>query len=197
MDFGQTIGITYYSGYTEVRTSGSDNEWGTDDDLIDTYTFDNSGRVISTYKTNLSKTEIYSATSGSYESEIENAKNSISSSTIHHLTSPNYLLNGNFENAETALKYWMSLGNVIAKNTESSDQCNSTELQFDLSSQKIAYISQYVKLQSGNYTLCIDLLTNDINTTELTLSVSSISDPSLEFVNSLVLFVAYRLVSVS
>ena len=46
---GQEISLQYFHGYTEVRTSGTDDIYGTADDLIEVYNFDTEGRVINAH----------------------------------------------------------------------------------------------------------------------------------------------------
>ena len=57
---GQSIRYTYGTGYTEVRSSGSDDilQTGTDsDDIITHYSLDYQGRAISAYSTNAKNTD--------------------------------------------------------------------------------------------------------------------------------------------
>ena len=79
---GQKVGISYYSGYTEARTSGADDAYGTSDDIYNRFIFDAQGRTITSYSTNLSRTEIYGASTGEYESSNEMAPNSLKVSSL-------------------------------------------------------------------------------------------------------------------
>ncbi len=153
---GQNIKISYFAGYTEVQTSGSDDIFGTEDDLINVYVFDNQGRVVTTYTTNLSRTEVYGAVSGEYDSENENSKNNIKSTTTIGNISPNYLLNGSFENGE-ATKYWNTKNAIAKSKSLDKDQSETTLIQLDLSTELEAYISQYAYLSSGKYCLSFDI----------------------------------------
>ena len=64
---GQRVSYTYGEGYTDVRSTGNDETFGTTDDIITRYIFDGYGRAISTYSMSVDGTEIYGATSGMYE----------------------------------------------------------------------------------------------------------------------------------
>ena len=73
---GQTILINYGVGYTELRTSGSDDLINTSDDTLTRYIFDSLGRTVGAYSTNTDGTRILGASTGKYE-EQENIKNNI------------------------------------------------------------------------------------------------------------------------
>ena len=171
---GQSLQVSYFSGYTEVKTSGSDDVMGTDDDLINVYVFDNQGRAVTTYTTNLNRNEIYGVSSGSYD-DGENSKNSIKTQFSVGATSANYILNGSFENDEPT-KYWNVNSNVTAVNYYSYDKCETKRLKFDLRNGGEAYALQNVYLNSGKYTLSLDVSTDEAETVELTLSVGNESE---------------------
>ena len=171
---GQNIQISYQPGYTEVRTSGSDDVFGNDDDLINVYVFDNQGRAVTTYTTNTDRNEIYGVSSGSYD-DGENSKNSIKTQFSAGETSANYILNGSFENA-TPTKYWNVTSNVTAVNYVTYDKCETTRLKFNLQNGGEETAFQYVYLNSGKYTLSLNVRTDEAESVELTLSVGDKSE---------------------
>ena len=61
---GQKIGFVYYSGYTMVRASGKDDVYGNTDDVVTNYMFDGEGRVISSYSSDIGRTDIYGVANG-------------------------------------------------------------------------------------------------------------------------------------
>ena len=160
---GQTVTIGYYSGYTEVRTSGSDDVFCNDDDLINVYVFDNQGRAVTTYTTNAQRTEVYGAVSGEYVTDNENAKNSLKSTVSTGKVSPNYLLNGNFELSQTELAYWEIEGDIAYTPNKaveySSVEWDDERLCLRVGGGETTSISQTVSLYPGDYTLSLDLIT--------------------------------------
>ena len=160
---GQNIQISYQPGYTEVITSGSDDVFGNDDDLINVYVFDNQGRAVTTYTTNAQRTEVYGAVSGEYITDNENAKNNLKSTVSTGKVSPNYLLNGNFELSQRELAYWETEGDVAFtpnKNvTSSSVEWDDERLCLRVNGNETTSISQNVSLYPGDYTLSLDVLT--------------------------------------
>lgn len=158
---GQNIKISYYPGYTEVQTSGSDDIFGTDDDLINVYVFDNQGRAVTTYTTNKEKTVVYGAVSGEYVKDNENAKNNLKSTVTTGNTSPNYLLNGNFELSQTSAVYWETEGNVVfpIDSSHTTEEWNDSYLVLLVGSNQTSTAFQTVSLYPGDYTLSLDLLT--------------------------------------
>ncbi|HAN21588.1 MAG: hypothetical protein A2Y15_06005 [Clostridiales bacterium GWF2_36_10] len=56
---GQQIGFIYEYKKTSVRSRGYDDVYGNNDDILTTYLFDNEGRTICAYSSNLSGDTIY------------------------------------------------------------------------------------------------------------------------------------------
>lgn len=112
---GQIVGLSYHSGYTEIRNSGSDDIYNTADDLITRYTFDKNGRTVSMYTTDSTKTQIFGATAGEYESE-DKIKNNIKTKTAIGGSATNYLLNGGFEtiDADGNAAHWVKSSSRIS-----------------------------------------------------------------------------------
>lgn len=186
-ELGQTIGISYFSGYTEVRTSGSDDIYGTDDDLINVYVFDEQGRAVTTYSTNVLRTEIYGAISGEYETENENAKNSISTSTVTGSTSPNYFLNGNFEQSQEYAQYWNIEGDVYYPDVWNHPTYEWNDYHVNLKVQKngMSSLTQNVSLYPGDYTFSLDLNTYESKNLTIKLKATALDDSGEEFVQEI------------
>ncbi len=182
---GQTVGISYYSGYTEVRGSGSDDVYGNNDDIINVYVFDNEGRAVTVYSTNSQRTEIYGAKSGQYEDENENAKNSIKTSTVIGSTSTNYLLNGNFELVKESTPYWgietNELGSVKYKN-DGDIEWNNTKAQLIVDGSGQSAITQNVSLLPGEYTLSLDLNLASAQDAMISLKATALDASNEEYV---------------
>ena len=178
--FGQTIGISYYAGYTEVRTSGSDDEYGTSDDLINVYVFDKEGRSTSVYTTDVTRSEIYGATTGQYEDEVEEAKNNIKVSSVTGMTYANYLLNGNFEYSDTEAAFWTLSGNTSFYASEYDEGWNNARLSFIVGANESASISQVVQLTAGEYTLSLDINTFDSENVTIYLKATSATEEYIE-----------------
>lgn len=152
---GQTIGITYHAGYTEVRISGQDDMVSTVDDIINVYLFDSYGRVVSTYSTNFERTEIYGATNGKYETENDAVKNGIKESAIIGAPNVNYFANGNFENHEFEIFNWAKNNATFEKN--SNVAWDNAKAKITASTEEQSYISQIVCLSEGKYTFSLDI----------------------------------------
>ena len=179
---GQKIGFTYSTSSTEIRTSGKDDIYATADDLTTTYGFDNCGRTVSCYTTDLDKTQIYGASSGQYVGgENENAKNNLKSSVQTTQQSSNYLLNGGFEMiASSGIPYWTTTGrvNTLEFLPYGGHACADFELNSSITSSSIY---QYVDLPEGDYSLslyirsvCSDSLTVYMKAESITDSTHSV-----------------------
>ncbi|MEG0457331.1 MAG: carbohydrate binding domain-containing protein, partial [Oscillospiraceae bacterium] len=91
---GQEMGIIYSGNRkTEFTTSGSDDAYGTSDDLKTTYCFDNAGRTVSVYN-NFDFSSSYE-----YSNKEDNSKNKITNTTASKKPSVNLLKNNSFENS--------------------------------------------------------------------------------------------------
>jgi len=155
---GQKIELSYETGFTVLRSSGSDDSLGTADDILTNYVYDSHGRVINYYSTDASGTTLYGATYGKYDDK-ENSKNNIKESNTLNGSSVNYLLNGDFENwtsSSGAPTYWTKSQNVSRHNNAfNSHNLYSAKILFNSESE--AYISQTVSLKAGTYTLSVSL----------------------------------------
>ncbi len=152
---GQSVGYTYGSGYTEIRTAGKDDKYGTTDDLISHYTFDNQLRCVSQYTTNADRNMIYGATRGRYEDASENRalENKLSESFVTGNTGLNYLLNGSFELG--SLNYWDTYCVTLSEFPDTGYFGGEYCAQVTVSNS--AYLLQYVQLSKGTYTLSFNI----------------------------------------
>ena len=173
-DVGQKVTYDYGDGYTEIRSSGADDSFGTDDDIISAYVFDDYARCVCNYSMDSLRTKIYGASTGEYETN-ENAKNSIKSITTLGGVSSNYLFNGGFEQLDSTgreAKGWVRYGNVsytIASNGQKAHDHNNA--QFFVTAGGTGKLYQYVKLQAGDYTLSADFETATANGVNVTLNI--------------------------
>ena len=170
---GQEAVFTYGTGTTQVRTSGPDDEMAEfdiymySDDLLTTYVFDSQGRTISCYTTDGTKTHLYGASNGQYVGEEnEKAKNNLKSSVQTTQQSPNYLLNGGFENG---LTHWTKRGDVSVSTGNPYDGFSHASMTASYSSPT-TYLYQEVALDKGEYTLTLNYSTT--NTPDLPIEVT-------------------------
>lgn len=177
---GQSIGLTYSDGYTIVRSAGSDDVYGTSDDMLTRYVFDKRGRVANMYSTDVSGTQIYGAISGEYEQDVELAKNSIKTQTVAGGATTNYLLNGNFEAIEGYLTHWTTTTNV--GNGLNINYIGLNSACFDIQTNTTDSLSQCVFLPQGKYTLSLDVNIYYGSGAEMRIKVISLSDSSYSVV---------------
>lgn len=167
--WGQTIGITYGNGTAAVRTSGKDDKYNNSDDILTHYTFDNKGRSISSYSTNVDKTIIYGATTGTYS---EQAENKLKTSSVSGGSPVNYIVNSNFEMASNALSYWSKTANVSA---DISYDTFDIHASMSIKPSTTDKICQYVKLPNGTYTLSANITTLNCTDVNLYLKATPLS----------------------
>ena len=158
---GQSIRYSYGTGYTEVRSSGSDDilqSSADSDDIITHYSFDNQGRAISAYSTNADRTAMYGATNQIYldqnadGEDSGNTVNSLKSAAVIDSVSVNNIYNGGFDrvNASTIPGWGKSSSNVTV--IFDMDRY-SYALQMQTSASDSEDVYQNVTLPAGTYTL--------------------------------------------
>ncbi len=175
---GQKIGYKYFNGYTECQSSGSDDIYGTGDDIVTRYTFDRLGRAISVYSTDYGKTQIYGASYGEYETD-NLIKNNIKTSAAVGGSVSNYLLNGGFENVDNLNPlYWTKTSSNIGITTSSGIGQGIFNLCFNAKSGRTDSIYQYTRLPLGRYTLSMNILTNECKNVDVYVIAQSLDDPS-------------------
>ena len=147
---GQTCGFTYQDHYSEARSSGTDDAYGTSDDILSCYTFDNFGRCVSSYATNVDRNQIYSAASGAYVDASDNLRkqNKPESVSTANFNAANLLLNGGFE---LGTQYWSAPSSVTSSpdNPYSGAKC----AKIPVSSTYDILVTQTMDLLPGTYTL--------------------------------------------
>ena len=172
---GQQISFTYQTSSTVVRTSGSDDVFGTDDDLITTYGFDGEGRAVSCYTTDLTRTTLYGASNGQYmDDENPSAKNNLKSSIQTSQQSSNYLLNGGFENG---MAYWTQSGNVRHGYMAAYAGHSAVTMVLN-SSTSTSSIYQNVSLSKGTHSVSMYIDTFDAKDVTVYLKAESTSNPT-------------------
>ena len=160
---GQTVKIAYGTGYTDVETSGKDDDITTTaDNIITRYVFDKEGRCVTCYSTDKSGKNIYGAKSGQYEDDNTRAKNSIKQSSVISDVAVNYLKNGNFESVTSGMPTgWSKSGNVTMETVKPFNE-NEFDVNYPVTltatSGTVASISQSVYLLPGKYTLSADVM---------------------------------------
>ena len=104
---GQKIGFIYGAETTAVRTSGKDDAYGNSDDLLTHYVFDDQGRTISAYSTNLTKTEVYGASNAEYSPTQQGSKknHTITKDSASGVPAINLLKNHNAESGSNWSMY--------------------------------------------------------------------------------------------
>ena len=179
---GQKIGFTYGIGYTEVRSSGSDDVYGSGDDIITHYTFDNEGRAVSVYSMDSSRTVIYGASSGEYESGNANAKNDLKSSAVSGGNTTNYIFDGGFEIvAESGSAAGWTLSSSNVQLATGSYNKGTTHIAFNVKKNTTDSITQYVRLRNGEYTLSADVVTRECKDVKVIISAKPVGDNSRKY----------------
>ena len=156
---GITLGITYNDNATTVfRTAGSDDVYGTADDLLTTYGFDYLGRCVVAYTTDLDKNNIYGVSSSTFQNSNKvSTGNKITESASIGMYSPNLLADPSFETSvtATALDATLSLtadehyfGSKSLKITVGTAKTNTSGAKYlkSLSEEGKYTFSAYVKL---------------------------------------------------
>ena len=170
---GQELSITYYTGYTEVRTSGNDFVYHNDDDIITTYYFDEFGRAYSIVTTNLDKTEVYSVSSGEYETENPRAMNNLKSSFVTGVPKTNYLSNGDFE-PSLSQSNWVLTDNATLITQTDAPLWDDNFIKITVGANEVGSIQQLVTLDKGKYNLSFDLTAYDSENLTITVKVSDL-----------------------
>ena len=117
---GITLGITYNdNATTEFRTAGSDDVYGTEDDLLTTYGFDYLGRCIVAYTTDLDKNNIYGVSSSTFQNSNKvSTGNKITESASIGVYTPNLISDPSFEDDESLGGYADSGATVTVESSE-------------------------------------------------------------------------------
>ena len=171
---GQMIGFIYGNDYTEIQNSGSDDIYGNDDDMITHYSFDHQGRAANIYSTNLNRNIIYGATAGAYESENENAKNSLKNTIVIGGEATNYIHNGSFENDFVG---WTKTDDVTYYDHFPS---GARRAKISIYENKQETLSQRLTLPAGEYTLSMECCATYCVGVTATMRVKSLTSGSTQ-----------------
>ena len=117
---GQKIGFIYGAETTAVRTSGNDDAYDTSDDLLTHYVFDDHGRTISAYSSNLDNTEVYGASNAVYSETVQGSKknHTITKDSVSGVPAVNLLKNHNLESTGSWNGYYSGTGYSSSRSTE-------------------------------------------------------------------------------
>lgn len=182
---GQKMSFSYFNGYTDVRSSGSDDVYGNTDDIITRYTFDSEGRVKSMYSTDSSGTKIYGASSGVYESQ-DNVKNNLKTTVAVGGSTSNYILNGSFETStQDSADYWLRSSDNVKfhySTTTIDVGSNHKSAEFTVSDYTQDYISQYTYLKTGEYTLSATVNTFNCKNVKLYMKAESLYNQNAVYI---------------
>lgn len=175
-EIGQKLGLSYGNGYSEVRSSGTDDVYGTSDDIITRYIYDRNGRVTSTYSTDVNRTKIYGAASGEYETQ-ENIKNNIKTSIAIGGSASNYIYNGGFEKrtSSTSASGWNTINNITFVNGENNNRNHhgNYSARIDIARNTSYVLQQNVFLPAGEYTLSMDIKSYEAEHVQIIMQASS------------------------
>ena len=179
---GQKIGFTYWSGYTDVRTGGTDDAYYTSDDLITRYTFDKEGRTAGVWSTDTGGSQVYGASASEYETA-DRVRNNLKSRTVVGGSPANYLLNGGFErvNSDSDALYWNETANVRFNSTPAEEDGGNRRAYFPGQNGVTDSITQYVRLPEGTYTLSMSVHTYHCENMDVQVRARSLSDPLRDF----------------
>ena len=191
---GQKLSIHYSVDHTIVQTSGTDDVYGNDDDIKTYYQFDNEGRCVSSYSTDVSGYMFYGETSGEYETGNNKTNNKLKSRSNVSDTASNYLVNSDFTvNGIYSLTNWSTTGNVHALTTASSDFVYYNQsygeperIEMSVSAGETAKITQRVSLYSGTYSFSAAIFAEDDANVTVRLKAKSVNDSSRVFTKDVV-----------
>ena len=164
---GQKVGYTYQDHYSEERSRGKDDTYNTSDDILTCYSFDDYGRCVSSYSTDLTGKTLYGATTGSYTDASENIKkqNKLETVVTSGLNAVNMIINGGFESS--TLSPWGN-STSYASITDTNVYRGERAAKFSICNTE-AMIPQKLYLPAGTYTLS---MMADIPSEDVTVSFS-------------------------
>ena len=178
---GQTLGFTYRVGGAEVRSSGSDDEYGNTDDIITHYVFDNRGRANSLYSTDVEGTTFYGGTSGTYATQ-ENVKNNLTSTFSFGGTGINYLYNGGFEKTQTTLnKPFVGWDTTFAWSHVDTQTMHGKYAEVSVALPTTRTMKQTVYLPTGQYTFSVDVQPQNAPNVKVVLFAKSATNSDQSF----------------
>ena len=154
---GQTVRFTYADKKFTARTSGTDDTIGNIDDILTTYIFDNEGREICSYSSDVNDQYVYGTSYNKYTTTEQGSKKNskITVDSVKGANSFNYVVNGNLE----SLSGWTSgvSGNGYSSALSSADRFLGTySMKFASTSGGTGYARRYATVElpsNGTYTL--------------------------------------------
>ena len=172
---GQTVTYSYTQDITEVRTSGSDDVYNNQDDIITRFLFDSAGRAVSSYSCDVNGTTIYGTSFGAYNDDC----NKLKSSAVSGGSPVNYIVNGNFDlNESNDFLYWSKTENVSIEKDFDTFELNAL---IDVQASGEDTLTQRVKLPTGTYTLSAEITALMCSGVTVTLIVDSLSTTGIDF----------------
>ncbi len=165
---GQTVGFIYGDKSVSVRTSGKDDVYNTSDDLLTTALFDNFGRTICSYSSDISKSNLYGVSYAEYTPYTEGSKanHKIKTNSEKGKTNENLIANSNFESFSSWTGY--SSGNTSSSVLSSESIFGEKSLAIMSTSDSSGHsrFQQTVSISSaGTYTLSAYVKTENVVTT--------------------------------
>lgn len=157
MLMGQSIAITTYTGFAEVRSSGKDDDLGDEDDILTRYAMDHLGRAITVYSISPDGKTLYGATSGEYSSQ-ENARNSLAR-IVEGGSTVSLVIDGGFEMDFANYAYWArNSADTVQQISDASykEQGSRKSVAFLPTTATPATLTQALLLPSGDYAVAFD-----------------------------------------
>jgi hypothetical protein len=164
---GQTIGFIYGDKSVSVRTSGKDDAYNTSDDLLTTALFDNFGRTICSYSSDISKSTLYGVSYAEYTPYSEGSKSNhkIQTDSVKGKTAENFITNGNLESSTFWKGYYSGTTNSSSWSTEKLFGQKSLSMTSTSDSSGFRRYQQTVSIPSaGTYTLSAYVKTSNVVT---------------------------------
>ena len=161
---GNFADISYSTGSTTYRSSGSDKS-SVSDDILTVYRFDYKGRVVTAYSTDATGKTVYGNSNYVYndmytdgESTIK-TNNSIKSVVTAGANNPNLLLNPHFENGieNWTLSSVSAISRIGLGANPKEDISDGYGLKLQGSSSFATSVKQTLSLTDGTYTLSLSL----------------------------------------
>lgn len=164
---GQTIGFIYGDKSVSVRTSGKDDVYNTSDDLLTTALFDNFGRTICSYSSDISNSTLYGVSYAEYTPYSEGSKSNhkIQTDSVKGKTAENFITNGNLESSTSWKGYYSGTTNSSSWSTEKLFGQKSLSMTSTSNSSGYRRYQQTVSIPSaGTYTLSAYVKTSNVVT---------------------------------
>ncbi len=161
---GQELYYAYGTDYTMIETSGADDIFDNADDIYNYFTFDKSGRTVTSYSTDQYGRNLYGIQGVTYTSSSDGPKaaNKLKTSAVASDISANLLLNPTFiQNGVNSLAYWTGSGNGGVTFNSGAKPFNKNPYDTDFNvflfkKSTETYLYQDLTLPAGTYTFAAD-----------------------------------------